>query len=154
MGPFVWTWVQWHGLEKGRTKTICFYNQHMDNIRYSSQPKLIPQQVVGDLWTLLMVLYLPPASGKPELQLACHREVALHHTFSPYPPDLTEHHADIISAIHKVVEQCSYTMKWQHVKGHQDEQLITALPWDAWLNIKANQLAWGAIQLATSGNPI
>jgi len=61
---------------------------------------------------LLMVLYLPPASGKPELQLACHREVALHCTFSLYPLDTTESlHANIISAIiQKVVEQCSYTV--------------------------------------------
>jgi len=36
-------------------------------------------------------------------------------------------------------------IKWQHVKGHQDGKLITVLPRAAWLNIKADGLAWEAI---------
>jgi len=37
--------------------------------------------------------------------------------------------------------QSRFIIDWHHIKNHQDRQLIMALPWAAWLNIEADNLA-------------
>jgi len=49
-----------------------------------------------------------------------------------------ELHADLLSAIKKLVLQNHFDINWHHVKGHQDGKEITVLPQDVWLNIEAN----------------
>ncbi len=74
-------------------------------------------------------------------RMACDGKLALNRIKSTYPVLPTEPHANLLLAIKSKATQPGLTVDWQHIKGHQDGQVPTALSRKAWLNIEADILA-------------
>jgi len=73
--------------------------------------------------------------------IACDGLSALKKAQSNYPTDPGEAHHDLISAIKNLRATLTLTISFIHVKGHQDQGIITALPRLAWMNIEMDALA-------------
>jgi len=75
------------------------------------------------------------------ITIACDGLSALKKAQSNYPTDPGEAHHDLISAIKNLRAAIPLQVTFTHVKGHQDQGLITALPRLAWMNIEMDGLA-------------
>jgi len=75
------------------------------------------------------------------LMIACDGLSALKKAQSNYPTDPGEAHHDLISAIKNLRAALPLQISFTHIKGHQDQGLITALPRLAWMNIEMDALA-------------
>jgi len=71
-----------------------------------------------------------------QITIACDGLSALRKAQAKYPTEPEEVHYDLISAIRNLRDQLPIQLTFEHVKGHQDQGTITALPWVAWMNIE------------------
>jgi len=90
---------------------------------------------------LYTLTFWPPMSRKPTFQLACDGLLVINRLSNNHPIDLTEPHADLLMAACNLINTSTYMIQLVFVWGHQDNGIPTILTRDAWLNIKANQLA-------------
>jgi len=61
------------------------------------------------------------------------------------PLSWSKPHYNLILAIQNLASKMVFTIQWRHIRGHQDGKTITALPWEAWLNIEADTVAKAAL---------
>jgi len=108
---------------------------------------------VGCLVIIFTLWHFQPRNSQPLLQLACDGKLALHQVFVATQIQLTEHQNNLISAVCNWLVQLQYTIKWTHVKGHQDETIKGTLSWDALLNIEADVLDKQAL-INSNGRPV
>jgi len=73
--------------------------------------------------------------------IACNGLSALKKAKANYPTEPGEAHHDLINAIQHLQGQLPINLIFKHVKGHQDQGLITALPRLAWMTIKMDSYA-------------
>ena len=97
-------------------------------------------ELVGIYGILITLEALTLGSNTLNCQIACTGKSVLDQIKSIHPVLPMEPHADLLHTIKTKVSQIGIWIDWQHVKGHQDGKVPTALPQDAWLNIEADIL--------------
>ncbi len=73
--------------------------------------------------------------------VACNGLSALKKARNQYPTDPGEAHYDLISAIRQLRQLLPFKITFEHVKGHQDQGIPTALTRLAWMNINMDKAA-------------
>jgi len=68
-----------------------------------------------------------------QVTIACNGLLALKKAQAEYPTEPEEAHYDLISAIKNLRDQLPIKLNFEHVKGHQDQGMIMALPWLVWM---------------------
>ncbi len=89
-----------------------------------------------------------------QVTIACDGLSALKKARVDWPTEPGEAHHDLISAIRNLRRHIPLKLIFEHVKGHQDQGLITALPRLAWMNIEMDALAKNKLLLATAHNQL
>jgi len=98
-------------------------------------------KLAGIYGVLLTLKALVPGEKGLSCCLACDGKSMLDCIKLEHPVLPIEPHTDMLNAVKTKVQQIGIQIHWNHIKGHQDGKLTTALPQDAWLNVKANLLA-------------
>ncbi len=76
-----------------------------------------------------------------QVTIACDGLSALKKAQAEYPSEPGEAHYDLISAIRNLCDRLPIKLNFEHVKGHQDQGMIMALPRLAWMNIEMDSHA-------------
>jgi len=71
-----------------------------------------------------------------QVTIACNGQSALKKAKQDYPTQPSKSHYDLINAIRNLQWAIPIKLRFEHVKGHQDQGVITALPRLAWMNIE------------------
>jgi len=87
-----------------------------------------------------------------QVTIACDGLLALKKARVKDPTKPGEAHHDLISVIRTLWGSLPFTLIFEHVKGHQDQGLIMALPRLAWMNINMDSHAKNKLLLASVNN--
>jgi len=80
-----------------------------------------------------------------QVTIACDSKAALKKAQQEYPTEPSEAHYDLISAIQNLRKVIPLTLKFEHIKGHQDQGMTMVLPHLAWMNINMDLQAKQAL---------
>jgi len=83
--------------------------------------------------------------GHGQVTIACNSQSALKKAQQDYPTEPGKAHYDLISTIQNLQWVIPIKLRFEHIKGHQDQGMITALPWLAWMNIEMDLQAKHAL---------
>jgi len=95
--------------------------------------------IYGALLTIWHFIQDFPTDGT--ITLACDGRSVLDRLRSTKTIDPFAAHSDLLRACKNIQSQLTCTIKFIHVKGHQDNGLPTVLSREAWLNIEADLMA-------------
>jgi len=105
--------------------------------------------VYAMLFTLSVLL--PQKTDSMTFHLACDGKSVLQRLMKNKITDPAEAHADLLSATRHLVHNGNLSVKFHHVKGHQDSKCFGLFTRDASLNIKADLLAKSKLENYQSG---
>jgi len=101
----------------------------------------------------LHFLFLDKGTPTP-LVISCDGKLTLMQAKSMDPLLPSKPHYDLILAIRKLTLLLPFSLQWRHIHGHQDGKTITALPWEAWLNIMADTAEKATLDISSqASNP-
>jgi len=123
-GQTAWSWIIGWMITPG---------QSGDHSSYRSK-------LVGIYGILITLKALTLNSNTLHCCIACNGKLVLNWINSNHPVLPMEPHADLLYAVKNMVSWIGAWIDWHHVKECQDGKVPMALPWDAWLNIKADIL--------------